>query len=180
MFLDGCFSPQLRPEANSIWEDGRLYELAVESTVPVPCPGVVAPPAGGHCALTLELATSGEGEGGRLGTGSSQSRFLTVSVLLSSPVEGRGGLQEADVSLSSCLVHLPQVPCGDGVCSRALVHFSPVTDFVSDGNRTTRISAAPISSQSFLWNGYSPEPAEVNPTNLQACNSLNSPVGQSS
>lgn len=64
MFLDGCFSPQLRPEANSIWEDGRLYELAVESTVPVPCPGEVAPPAGAHCALTLELATSGEGEGG--------------------------------------------------------------------------------------------------------------------
>lgn len=63
MFLHGCFSPQLRPEANSIWEDGRLYELAVESTVPVPCSGEVAPPAGGHCALTLELATSGEGEG---------------------------------------------------------------------------------------------------------------------
>lgn len=87
-------------------------------------------------------------------------------------MEASGGLQGADVSLSSCLVDLPQMPCRDGVCSQALIHFSPITDFISDGNRTTQISAAPISSQSFLWNGYSPEPVEVNGTNLQTSFSL--------
>lgn len=56
------FLPQLRPEASSIWEDGRLYELVVESTVPVLCPGETAPPAGRRCTLTLELGTSSEGE----------------------------------------------------------------------------------------------------------------------
>lgn len=50
------FLPQLRPEASSVWEDGRLYELVVESTVPVLCPGETP------CTLTLELGTSSEGE----------------------------------------------------------------------------------------------------------------------
>lgn len=68
----------------------------------------------------------------------------------------------ADLSLSSCVVHLSRGPCRDEVCSRALIHFSPVTDFVKDGNRTTQISVKSIVTQNFLWNGYSPEPVEVN------------------
>lgn len=72
------------------------------------------------------------------------------------------GLFGADLSLSSCVVDLSQRPCRDGVCSRALVHFSPVTDFVKDGNRTTQIYVKSIVTQNFLWNGYSPEPVEVN------------------
>ncbi|XP_034409402.1 von Willebrand factor D and EGF domain-containing protein [Cyclopterus lumpus] len=116
----------LRPEESSISEDGRLYELVVESTVPVPC--LEAP-----CTLSLQLSTSGPEE----------------------------DLLGADLSLSSCVVDLPRGPCRDGVCSRALIHFSPVTDFVTDGNRTTRISVKSIVTQDSLWNGYSPEPVEI-------------------
>lgn len=72
------------------------------------------------------------------------------------------GLLGADLSLSSCVVDLSRGPCRDGVCSRALIHFSPTTDFVKDGNRTTQISVKPFFTQNFLWNGYSPEPVEVN------------------
>lgn len=67
----------------------------------------------------------------------------------------------SDLSLSSCVVDLSQSPCRDGVCSQALIHFSPITDFVKDGNRTTQVFLKPIISQNFLWNGYSPEPVEV-------------------
>lgn len=56
------FLLKLRPEASSVKEDGRLYELVVESTVPVLCPSETAPPAGRHCTLMLELGTSSEGE----------------------------------------------------------------------------------------------------------------------
>uniref|UniRef100_A0A8C2YWX8 VWFD domain-containing protein n=1 Tax=Cyclopterus lumpus TaxID=8103 RepID=A0A8C2YWX8_CYCLU len=52
----------LRPEESSISEDGRLYELVVESTVPVPC--LEAP-----CTLSLQLSTSGPGEASFLGFG---------------------------------------------------------------------------------------------------------------
>lgn len=71
------------------------------------------------------------------------------------------GLLGADLSLSSCVVDLPQGPCQNGICSRALIHFSAVTDFVRDGNRTTQISVKSINTQNFLWNGYSPEAVEV-------------------
>ncbi|XP_068425269.1 von Willebrand factor D and EGF domain-containing protein isoform X1 [Clinocottus analis] len=122
----------LRPEESSVSEDGRLYELVVESTVPVPCleeSSTSTEP----CTLSLQLGTS-------------------------SPDEGLLG---ADLSLSSCVVDLTRGPCRDGVCSRALIHFSPVTDFVNDGNRTTQISVKSIVTQNFLWNGYSPEPVEI-------------------
>lgn len=85
-------------------------------------------------------------------------------MLLLFPVKG-GGLLGADLSLSSCVVDLSQGPCKDGVCSRALIHFSPVTDFVKDGNRTTQISVSSINTQNFIWNGYSPEPVEVKEIN---------------
>ncbi|XP_039974712.1 von Willebrand factor D and EGF domain-containing protein [Xiphias gladius] len=123
---------RLRPEVSSVSEDGRPYELVVESTVPVPC----LPESSSsteQCTLSLQLSTSSEDE----------------------------GLLGADLSLSSCVVNLSRKPCGDGVCSRARIHFSPVTDFVRDGNRTTRVSVKPIVTQSFLWNGYSPEPLEI-------------------
>ncbi|XP_069576788.1 von Willebrand factor D and EGF domain-containing protein [Brachyistius frenatus] len=123
---------KLRAELSSVPEDGRLYELLVESTIPVPCPEGSSSPAG-PCALSLQLGTSG-------------------------PDDASTG---ADVFLSSCVADLSRGPCGDGVCSRALIHFGAVTDFVRDGERTTRISVKPVVSSDFLWNGYSPEPVEV-------------------
>ncbi|XP_041798658.1 von Willebrand factor D and EGF domain-containing protein [Chelmon rostratus] len=123
---------RLRPEESSVFEDGRLYELVVESTVPVPCLEESSTSTD-QCALSLQLST-----------GSKDEAFLG-----------------ADLSLSSCVVHLSRGPCRDEVCSRALIHFSPVTDFVKDGNRTTQISVKSIVTQNFLWNGYSPEPVEL-------------------
>ncbi|KAM7421510.1 hypothetical protein PAMA_015584 [Pampus argenteus] len=123
---------RLKPEASSVSEDGKLYELVVESTVPVPC----------------------------LEESSSSTDQCTVSLQLSTSSHD-AGLLGADVSLSSCVVNLSPGPCRDGVCSRALVHFSAVTDFVKDGNRTTQISIKPIVTKNFLWNGYSPEPVQI-------------------
>ncbi|XP_051263598.1 von Willebrand factor D and EGF domain-containing protein isoform X1 [Dicentrarchus labrax] len=123
---------RLRPEVSSVSEDGRLYELVVESTVPVPCLEESSSSTE-PCTLSLRLSTSSKDE-----------RLLG-----------------ADLSLSSCAVDLSRGPCRDGICSRALIHFSPVTDFVKDGNRTTQISVKSIVTQNFLWNGYSPEPVEI-------------------
>ncbi|XP_068180151.1 von Willebrand factor D and EGF domain-containing protein isoform X2 [Antennarius striatus] len=129
---------KIRPEVSSVPEDGRMYELLFESTVPVPCPDGSASSSTGHCSLSLHLSTSSTDEG-----------FLG-----------------ADLTLSSCAVDLDRGPCRDGVCSRARIHFSPVTDFVKDGNRTTRISVDSIQTQDFLWNGYSPEPVEITVTDV--------------
>ncbi|XP_030013146.1 von Willebrand factor D and EGF domain-containing protein isoform X2 [Sphaeramia orbicularis] len=122
---------RLRPEVRSVSEDGRLYELVLESTVPVPCLGPFS--SIGQCTLSLQLSTDS----------------------LEDDVLG------ADLSLSSCVVDLTQARCRYGVCSSALVHFSPVTDFILDGNRTTHISVKPIVTDNFLWNGYSPEPVQI-------------------
>ncbi|XP_026228904.1 von Willebrand factor D and EGF domain-containing protein isoform X2 [Anabas testudineus] len=119
---------KLTPEASTISEDGRLYELVLESAVPVPCLEDSSPE---QCTLSLELRTTSEGYLG------------------------------ADLSLSSCVLDLFRSPCRDGVCSRAVVHFSAITDFVKDDNRTTHISVKPIVTPSFLWSGYSPEPVQI-------------------
>uniref|UniRef100_A0A4W6CPL1 von Willebrand factor D and EGF domains n=1 Tax=Lates calcarifer TaxID=8187 RepID=A0A4W6CPL1_LATCA len=124
---------RLRPEVSSVSEDGRLYELVVESTVPVPCLEESSSSSTEQCTLSLQLSTSSQGE----------------------------GLFGADLSLSSCEVDLSSSPCRDGICSQAQIHFSPVTDFVKDGNRTTQVSVKPIVTQNFLWNGYSPDPVEI-------------------
>uniref|UniRef100_A0A665TDV9 Si:dkey-30e9.7 n=1 Tax=Echeneis naucrates TaxID=173247 RepID=A0A665TDV9_ECHNA len=124
---------RLRSEVSSVSEDGRLYELVVESSVPVPCLEESSPSTE-KCKLSLQLSTNSQGEDNLLG---------------------------ADLSLSSCTMDLSRSPCREGVCSRALIHFSPITDFVKDGNRTTQVSVKPIVTQDFLWNGYSPEPFEV-------------------
>lgn len=55
-----CFV-QLRPEVSSVSEDGRLYELVVESTVPVPCLKESSSSAE-PCTLSLQLSTSSKGE----------------------------------------------------------------------------------------------------------------------
>ncbi|XP_050932344.1 von Willebrand factor D and EGF domain-containing protein [Lates calcarifer] len=124
---------RLRPEVSSVSEDGRLYELVVESTVPVPCLEESSSSSTEQCTLSLQLSTSSQDK----------------------------GLFGADLSLSSCEVDLSSSPCRDGICSQAQIHFSPVTDFVKDGNRTTQVSVKPIVTQNFLWNGYSPDPVEI-------------------
>uniref|UniRef100_A0A3Q3FEL5 VWFD domain-containing protein n=1 Tax=Labrus bergylta TaxID=56723 RepID=A0A3Q3FEL5_9LABR len=51
----------LRPEVISVSEDGRLYELVVESSVPVPCLED-SPSSTEQCSLSLKLSTSSKGE----------------------------------------------------------------------------------------------------------------------
>ncbi|XP_041845055.1 von Willebrand factor D and EGF domain-containing protein [Melanotaenia boesemani] len=123
---------RLKPEMSSVSEDGRLYELVVESTVPVPCPdGSFSSTE--NCALSLQLSTNSQDK----------------------------GVLAADLSLSSCEVDLPQDLCRNGVCSQARMHFSPITDFVKDGERATQISVKPIVTKNFLWNGHSPESIQI-------------------
>ncbi|KAF7650177.1 hypothetical protein LDENG_00130260, partial [Lucifuga dentata] len=121
----------LKPEVSAVSEDGRVYELVVESTVPVPC--LEDSPSSKQCNLSLKLNTNSQDE----------------------------GVLRADLSLSSCVVDLSRGPCRDGVCSQALIYFSPVTDFVRDGDRKTQISVKPIITQNFLWNGYSPQSVQI-------------------
>lgn len=52
---------QLKPEVSSVLEDGRLYELVVESSVPVPCLPE-ASSSSEQCALSLQLTTNSKGE----------------------------------------------------------------------------------------------------------------------
>ncbi|KAM4736569.1 von Willebrand factor D and EGF domain-containing protein [Anableps anableps] len=123
---------RLKPEVSHLSEDGRRYQLLVESTVPVPCPDGSFSSAE-KCVLSLQLSTSSQDE----------------------------DLFGSDLSLSSCKVALSQGACSDGVCSRDLVHFSPNTDFMKEGERTSHISVKPIATQNFLWSGYSPEPVQI-------------------
>ncbi|KAK5620158.1 hypothetical protein CRENBAI_001419 [Crenichthys baileyi] len=124
---------KLKPEVSRVSEAGRRYELLVESTVPVPCPDGSFSSAE-KCVLSLQLSTSSQDE----------------------------DLLGADLSLSSCKADLSQGPCSDGVCSRDLIHFSPNMNFIKEGERTSYISVNPIITQNFLWNGYSPEPVQIN------------------
>ncbi|XP_061531465.1 von Willebrand factor D and EGF domain-containing protein [Phycodurus eques] len=125
---------RLRPEVSVISEDGKLYELMVESTVPVPC---------------LDESSS-----------SSQSGQCTLSLTFSTNSQDKAVLG-SDVSLSSCSVDLPGAPCQDGVCGRAVVLFTAIADFVRDGDRTTNISVRPLVTSNFVWNGYAPEPVQL-------------------
>uniref|UniRef100_A0A3B3BCB0 von Willebrand factor D and EGF domains n=1 Tax=Oryzias melastigma TaxID=30732 RepID=A0A3B3BCB0_ORYME len=123
---------RLKPAVTVLSEDAGLHQLLVETSVPVPCPeGSFSSTQ--SCTLPLEISTNSQGE------------------------EVLG----PDLSLSSCVLVLSQTPCTDGLCGSGLTHFSAITDFVKDDNRTTQISIKPIISQNFLWNGYSPEPVQV-------------------
>nr|XP_057909307.1 von Willebrand factor D and EGF domain-containing protein [Doryrhamphus excisus] len=122
---------RLRPNVSNVSEDGKVYELMVESTVPIPC--LEESSSSEQCTISLQLSTKSQDE----------------------VVHG------ADVSLSSCAVDLHGNPCRDDICSRAVVHFSAITDFVKDGDRMSQISVKPIVTQNFVWNGYAPEPVLI-------------------
>ncbi|XP_051921817.1 von Willebrand factor D and EGF domain-containing protein [Hippocampus zosterae] len=130
---------RLRPEMSVLSEDGKLYELMIESTVPVPC---------------LQESPSSSS------SSSSQSRRCSISLMLGTNSHDETVLG-TDVSLSSCSVDLTGTPCQDGVCGRAVVYYTAVTDFVRDGDRTTNISVRPLVTSNFVWNGYAPEPVQI-------------------
>uniref|UniRef100_A0A8C7VI34 von Willebrand factor D and EGF domains n=1 Tax=Oncorhynchus mykiss TaxID=8022 RepID=A0A8C7VI34_ONCMY len=140
----------LRPEVTTVSEDGKDYELTVESTIPVPCPGDASSSTPEECTLSLHLSTNNQGD----------------------------DLLGPDVVLSSCRVDLSQsLGCRNGVCSQALVHLSAVTDFLRDGDRTTQISVNPIVTSNFLWSGYTPQSVQITVTDVPSayCYSFTDP-----
>ncbi|RMC05053.1 hypothetical protein DUI87_18234 [Hirundo rustica rustica] len=122
---------KIHPETYEISEDGKEYRLTVESSIPIPCP---------------EL--------------SQLQRDCKISLALNSVDEGKEELG-LNLALSSCHVDLLQKSCSDGICSQAVIYFTAVTDFMQDGDRLTRITVEPISSENFLWNGYVPESTQI-------------------
>ncbi|XP_064907251.1 von Willebrand factor D and EGF domain-containing protein isoform X1 [Columba livia] len=122
---------KIHPETYDISEDGKEHKLAIESSIPIPCPEFSQLES--DCKISLTLITVDEGKE-QLGL---------------------------NLALSSCHVDLLQKPCNDGICSQAVIYFTAVTDFMQDGDRITRIAVEPISSENFLWNGYVPESTQI-------------------
>ncbi|KAI5775230.1 VWDE protein [Gulo gulo luscus] len=123
---------KLHPELSTISEDGKEYQLKIESTVPVIC----SEPSelGQECKISLKLKTVDQGK------------------------EQRG----LNLALSSCHVDLHRTSsCANGSCSHALVYYTAVTDFSRDGDRVTNIVVEPIVHEDFLWNSYVPDSIQI-------------------
>uniref|UniRef100_A0A8C2UWP0 VWFD domain-containing protein n=1 Tax=Chinchilla lanigera TaxID=34839 RepID=A0A8C2UWP0_CHILA len=124
---------KLRPELNTISEDGKEYLLRIESTVPIVCSELSEFEQ--KCKVSLELKTVNQGNKEHLGL---------------------------SLALSSCRVDLHQTsPCDDGTCSYALVNYTAVPGFAPDGDRVTIIMVQPIVSEDFLWNNYVPDSIQI-------------------
>ncbi|XP_065136825.1 von Willebrand factor D and EGF domain-containing protein [Paramisgurnus dabryanus] len=89
---------------------------------------------------------------------SSERCVLPLHLITSSQGEEDLGV---DLVLSSCEVELLQTLCHNGVCSKASVLYSAVTDIWQDGDRSTEIHIKPINSTNFLWNGYRPQSVQI-------------------
>ncbi|XP_043922135.1 von Willebrand factor D and EGF domain-containing protein [Protopterus annectens] len=123
---------KLYPEVHTILEDGTEHRLKIESTVPIPCSETDQQQH--DCKISLHLKTvSQEDE--------------------QNPV--------ADVALSSCHVDVHQMSCHNKICGSETVYYTAVTDFSHDGDRVTEITVQPILHENFLWNGYTPEGAQI-------------------
>ncbi|XP_066209875.1 von Willebrand factor D and EGF domain-containing protein [Saccopteryx leptura] len=123
---------KLQPELSTISEDGKEYQLRIESTVPVICSESTE--LDQECKISLKLRTVDQGKE-QLGL---------------------------NLALSSCRVDLHQTSsCANGTCSHALVYYTAVTDFSQDGNRVTDIIVEPIVNEDFLWNSYIPDSIQI-------------------
>ncbi|NXB47967.1 VWDE protein, partial [Leucopsar rothschildi] len=122
---------KIHPETYDISEDGKVYRLTIESSIPIPCPEF-----------------------------SQLKSDCKISLTLNSVDEGKEQLG-LNLALSSCHVDLLQKSCNNGLCGQAVIYFTAVTDFMQDGDRITRIAVEPISSENFLWNGYVPESTQI-------------------
>ncbi|ERE89283.1 von Willebrand factor D and EGF domain-containing protein [Cricetulus griseus] len=123
---------KLKPELSTISEDGKEYQLRVESTIPIVCSEFSE--LGQGCKISLKLRTTEQGK------------------------EHLG----LNLALSSCHVDLHQnSSCDKGICSHAVVYYTAVTDFSQDGERITDITVEPIVSDDFLWDRYIPESIQI-------------------
>ncbi|KAK1802432.1 hypothetical protein P4O66_022091 [Electrophorus voltai] len=135
------------PDALHIREDGKEHSLVVQSSVPISCYGSEP---GCCCSLPLALSVR-EADG----------------VMSATP----------NVALSSCRLELASQACSGGVCARAAVALTAVTDFTRDGNRASLLSARPAGGSPRLWRGYAPTPVKVTVQDVptSSCYSLTDP-----
>ncbi|XP_054975767.1 von Willebrand factor D and EGF domain-containing protein [Sorex araneus] len=123
---------KLQPEVSTISEDGKEYQLRIESTVPIICSQLNE--LDQECKISLKLKTVDQGK------------------------EHLG----FNLALSSCHVDLLQTSsCANKTCSHAFVYYSAVTDFAQDGERVTNIMVEPIVNEDFLWNSYVPNSIQI-------------------
>ncbi|KAL2777304.1 von Willebrand factor D and EGF domain-containing protein isoform 2 precursor [Daubentonia madagascariensis] len=123
---------KLQPELSTISEDGKEYQLRIESTVPIVCSEFSE--LDRECKISLKLKTVDQGK------------------------EHLG----LNLALSSCHVDLHQTSfCANGTCSHTLVYYTAVADFSRDGDRVTNIVVQPIVNEDFLWNGYIPDSIQI-------------------
>uniref|UniRef100_A0A8D2ARD3 von Willebrand factor D and EGF domains n=1 Tax=Sciurus vulgaris TaxID=55149 RepID=A0A8D2ARD3_SCIVU len=123
---------KLQPESSTISEDGKEYQLRIESTIPIVCSEFTE--LDQECKISLKLKTVDQGE------------------------EHRG----LNLALSSCHVDLHQATsCANGTCSQASVYYTAVRDFSQDGDRVTNIVVQPIVNEDFLWNSYIPDSIQI-------------------
>ncbi|XP_054547891.1 von Willebrand factor D and EGF domain-containing protein [Talpa occidentalis] len=123
---------KLQPELSTISEDGREYQLKIESTIPIDCSEFST--LDQECKISLKLKTVDQGK---------QQLGLNLA-------------------LSSCHVDLrPTSSCANGTCSLAFVHYTAVADFSQDGDRVTSIVVEPIVNEDFLWNSYIPDSIQI-------------------
>lgn len=64
-----------------------------------------------------------------------------------------------DIVLSTCEVVFSPMPCKDGHCGRQIVKVKAISDFIKDGDRSSRIITAQIEGKSPLWLLH--DPADV-------------------
>ncbi|XP_054419803.1 von Willebrand factor D and EGF domain-containing protein [Pteronotus mesoamericanus] len=123
---------KLQPELSTISEDGKEYQLKIESTIPIVCSEFSE--LHQECKISLKLKTVDQGKE-QLGL---------------------------NLALSSCHVDLHQSSsCAHGTCSHTLVYYTAVTDFIQDGDRVTDIIVEPIVNEDFLWNSYIPDSIQI-------------------
>ncbi|XP_021574082.1 von Willebrand factor D and EGF domain-containing protein [Carlito syrichta] len=123
---------KLQPESSTISEDGKEYQLRIESTIPIICSEFSE--LDQECKISLTLKTVDQGK------------------------EHLG----LNLRLSSCHVDLHQASsCANGTCGHAFVYYTAVTDFSRDGDRVTDIVVLPIVKEDFLWNNYIPDSIQI-------------------
>ncbi|XP_064165869.1 von Willebrand factor D and EGF domain-containing protein [Anguilla rostrata] len=135
------------PESLHVVEDGKEHHVSIHSTVPV------------HCH------------------GNDQNRHCSISVHLSVQDTDSLGLEAPNIAVSECWAELRPTPCRDGVCARAALVLTAVTDFTRDGLRASLLSARPAPDAPRLWRGYEPEPLKVTVQDVPtaSCYSLTDP-----
>ncbi|KAM5187284.1 von Willebrand factor D and EGF domain-containing protein [Callospermophilus lateralis] len=123
---------KLQPELSTISEDGKEFQLRIESTIPIVCSEFSE--FDQECKISLKLKTVDQGK------------------------EHLG----LNLALSSCNVDLHQTTfCANGTCSQASLYYTAVSDFSQDGDRVTDIVVEPIVNKDFLWNSYIPDSIQI-------------------